>query len=343
MLVVRSPFRISFVGGGSDLPAYYRRFGGAVVSTTINKYMYLVIHPFFNSKIRLKYSRVEDVDRVEDIQHPIVRECLTRQQIPRGMEIASFADVPAGSGLGSSSAFTVGLLHALEAHCGRSPSPENLAAAACDVEIDRLGEPIGKQDQYASAFGGLNYLRFDRDNSVDVQPIVMEDRLLRDFESRLLLFYVGQERSAATILSQQSANMAAPAAARRVAAMVELAGEFQRALAAGEFAWCGHLLDKNWQLKRALADGISTPSVDDAYRRGVAAGASGGKLLGAGTGGFLLLYCEPEKQGPVRVALHDLREMPFRFSAHGSQVIFCDRSDFAVDVSRMALGQSNAC
>src|SRR5581483_6623866 len=245
--------RISFAGGGSDLPAYYRRFGGAVVSTTIDKYMYLVIHPYFNPKIRVKYSRLEDVERVEDIQHPIVRECLTRHRIPKGMEIASFADVPAGSGLGSSSAFTVGLLHALEAHQGRSVSASELAAAACDVEINRLGEPIGKQDQYASAFGGLSYIQFNSDDSVEVERLIVTPKTLRGFERRLMMFYLGQERSAGAILREQSANMADPAMAAGVARMVELAGQFRRALESSRLDECGHLLDENWRLKRGLA------------------------------------------------------------------------------------------
>jgi D-glycero-alpha-D-manno-heptose-7-phosphate kinase len=326
MIVVRSPFRISFVGGGSDIPAYYRRFGGAVVSTTIDKYMYLVIHPYFNPKIRVKYSRLEDVERIEDIQHPIVRECLTRHGIPQGMEIASFADVPAGSGLGSSSAFTVGLLHALEAHCERNASASSLAAAACDVEINRLGEPIGKQDQYASAFGGLNYIQFNADDSVAVQAIAIKPNVLRQLERRLMMFYLGQERSSGAILSEQSANMNNPEMAERVARMVELAGEFRGVLESNRLEQCGPLLNENWKLKRGLAGGVSSEYVDEVYGRALVSGASGGKLLGAGTGGFLLLYCEPERQENLRWSLKELREMPFRFSAGGSQVIFSDSS-----------------
>ncbi len=327
MIVVRSPFRISFAGGGSDIPAYYRQFGGAVVSTTIDKYMYLVIHPYFNSKIRLKYSRLEDVERIEDIQHPIVRECLMRHGIPKGMEIASFADVPAGSGLGSSSAFTVGLLHALEAHGGRTASASDLAAAACDVEINRLAEPIGKQDQYASAFGGLSFIKFNPDDSVEVQAVVMKPNIKQQFERRLMMFYVGQERSSGAILSEQTENMNDPAMAARVGRMVELAGRFRTALESSRLEECGDLLHENWKLKRELAEGVSSAYVDEIYARALASGASGGKLLGAGTGGFLLLYCEPERQESVRCNLKELREMPFRFSEKGSQVIFCDNSE----------------
>lgn len=326
MILVRAPFRISFVGGGSDLRAFYRRSAGGVVSTTIDKYMYIALHPYFHSKIRVKYSRLEDVDRVQDIQHPIVRECLLRHQIPKGMEIASFADVPAGTGLGSSSAFTVALLHALNAHCGQPSSPEALAAAACEVEIERLGEPIGKQDQYASAYGGLNFLRFHPDESVDVEPIAIEPCIRREFERHLLLFYVGQERSAGSILAEQSENMSNSTMLSRVNAMVTLAAHFRCALEAGKLDDCGALLHENWQLKRALAEGVSSADVDDVYERALAAGASGGKLLGAGTGGFLLLYCKPELQSCVREALSELREMPVALSSGGSQVIYSDEA-----------------
>jgi D-glycero-alpha-D-manno-heptose-7-phosphate kinase len=324
MIVVRTPFRISFVGGGSDLPGYYRRKGGAVVSATIDKYMFIVIHPYFHDKIRIKYSRMEDVDRVEDIEHPIVRECLTWRQIPKGMEIASFADVPAGTGLGSSSAFTVGLLHALHAHRGEQTSPAELAAAACNVEIQRLGEPIGKQDQYACAYGGLNFMRFHSNEDVEVEPIELGAQGQREFEARLLLFYLGQERSAGSILSEQSRNMSDPVMIGRVDRMVELTMRFRQALILRHFDECGDLLNQHWLLKRELADGISNDFVEHVYARAIGAGASGGKILGAGGGGFLLLYCQPELHEPVRRELSDLREMPFRFSTSGSRVIFAD-------------------
>lgn len=324
MIVVRTPFRVSFVGGGSDLPSYYRRNGGAVVSATIDKYMFIVLHPYFHDKIRIKYSRMEDVDRAEDIEHPIVRECLTWRQIPKGMEIASFADVPAGTGLGSSSAFTVGLLHALHAYQGEQTSPAELAAAACNVEIDRLGEPIGKQDQYACAFGGLNFMRFHSNERVDVEPVNLGAEAQQQFESRLLLFYLGQERSAGSILSEQSQNMSDPAMVTRVDSMVELTVRFRKALEADRFDECGDLLNEHWRLKRELADGISNNFVEQVYDNALAAGAGGGKLLGAGGGGFLLLYCEPEFQEPVRRKLTGMREMPFRFSDSGSRVIFSD-------------------
>src|SRR5882672_8777325 len=191
MILTKTPFRVSFAGGGSDLPEFYRRKSGAVVSCTIDKAMYIAIHPYFHDKIRIKYSRTEDVSSVAEIEHPIVRECLGLVGIERGMEIASFADVPAGTGMGSSSAFTVCLLHALHALAGQNPSPGELAKTSCEIEIDRVGEPIGKQDQYATAFGGLNCVRFHPDESVEVVPINCSSETRHELESRLMLFYTG--------------------------------------------------------------------------------------------------------------------------------------------------------
>ncbi|MGB8261486.1 MAG: galactokinase [Terracidiphilus sp.] len=327
MIVVRTPFRISFTGGGSDLPSYYRSGHGAVVSATIDKYMYIAIHPYFQDKIRIKYSRTEDVDRIEDIQHPIVRECLSWRHIPLGMELASFADVPAGSGLGSSSSFAVGLLHALHAHRHESVSPEELARSACQVEITRLREPIGKQDQYAAAYGGLNYLRFNSDETVRVEPVALDAGGRGEFERRLLLFYIGQEHKAGAILSEQSRNMADDDKFRLVTRMVEIAERFRAALERQRFGECGLLLDENWQLKRRLASGVSNERVESTYRQALESGATGGKLLGAGGGGFLLLYCEPERQPRLRARLAELREMPIHFSEGGSTVLYSDATD----------------
>src|SRR3990170_4168248 len=208
MIITRTPFRVSFAGGGSDLREFYTRNGyGAVVSATINKYMYLVIHPYFHEKIRIKYSKTEDVSNIDDIQHPIVRECLKKLKIEKGVEIASFADVPAGTGLGSSSSFTVGLLNALYAYKGKVVSKERLAAEACEIEIDILGEPIGKQDQYAAAYGNINYIRFNRDETVDVSPILLTDASKQGLENNLCLYYIGGKRKAGGILHEQKKNI----------------------------------------------------------------------------------------------------------------------------------------
>jgi len=224
----------------------------------------------------------------------------------------------------TSSAFTVGLLHALHAYRGKQACPAELAAAACEVEIGRLGEPIGKQDQYASAYGGLNYIRFLPDDSVDVETIELSQSARCEFESRLMLFSIGQERAASSILDEQTRNMSEPGKIALVTRMVEFASYFQRALRREQFEECGHWLNENWKLKRELANGISPPVVEQTYARAMAAGAAGGKLLGAGNSGFLLLYCHPGKQSEVREALKTLKEMPFRFSNAGSEVIFSD-------------------
>jgi D-glycero-alpha-D-manno-heptose-7-phosphate kinase len=325
MILTKTPFRISFAGGGSDLPEFYRRRPGMVVSTTIDKSMYIAIHPYFHEKIRIKYSRTEDVSTIQEIEHPLVRECLRMLEIERGMEITSFADVPAGTGMGSSSAFTVGLLHALYAHQQQAPTADDLAAAACDIELERVGEPIGKQDQYAASFGGLNRIRFHPDGSVRVERLACCPETVAQLERSLMLFYIGQERPAKTILAEQSRNMADPIKFQQVVRMTELAEELACALERNDISTFGAILDQGWQLKLSLATGITNDTVENAYCRAREAGADGGKLLGAGAGGFLLLSCCKEKQNQVRTALPDLREMKFAFSQEGSTVLCNDR------------------
>lgn len=323
MILTRTPFRISFAGGGSDLRSFYSRRPGAVVSTTIDKAMYVAIHPYFHDKIRIKYSRTEDVASAGEVQHPLVRECLRRVGIERGMEIASIADVPAGTGMGSSSAFTVGLLHALTAWSGLKLQPAELAAAACEIEMDRVGDPIGKQDQYATAYGGLNYIRFLSDEHVEVMPINCSVGTRETLNSRLMLFYIGQERPATSILAEQARNMADSEKFSRIARIASLAQELYRALEHDQVDAFGEILHQGWLMKSGVATGITNDLIESSYRLGREAGADGGKLLGAGGGGFLLLYCHPEKQGQVREALAHLREMPFRLSSEGTQVL-CD-------------------
>jgi len=327
MILTKTPFRISFAGGGSDLPEFYRRRPGVVVSTTIDKSMYIAIHPYFHEKIRIKYSRTEDVATIQEIEHPLVRECLRMLGIERGMEITSFADVPAGTGMGSSSAFTVGLLHALYAHQGQAPSARDLAIAACQIELEHVGEPIGKQDQYAASFGGLNRIRFHSDGGVDIEPVMCSSETLCRLEHNLMLFYIGQERPAKTILAEQSRNMSDPKKFQQVVRMTELAEELCRALERNDLSSFGAVLDQGWQLKLGLATGITNDVVENAYRRAREAGADGGKLLGAGAGGFLLLSCPVEKQNQIRAALPEFREMKFAFSREGSTVLCNDRKN----------------
>ena len=324
MILTRTPFRVSFAGGGSDLPEFYRRSTGAVLSCTIDKAMYIAVHPYFHDKIRIKYSRTEDVASAAEVEHPLVRECLNLVGIERGMEIASFADVPAGTGMGSSSAFTVGLLHALWAKSGRNPSAQELAAAACKIEIERAKEPIGKQDQYAAAYGWLNFIRFNKDETVTVHAVKCLAKTRQELSQRLMLFYIGLERPAASILSEQGRNMADKDKFRCVERMVELAVELRQSLERDSLDSFGDVLDQGWKLKRGLASGITNDVVERNYQLAREAGAAGGKLLGAGSGGFLLLSCALEKQEQVREALASLREMPVSLTEMGSEVVHND-------------------
>jgi len=324
MILTKTPFRVSFAGGGSDLPEFYRHSGGAVLSSTIDKAMYIALHPYFHDKIRIKYSRTEDVASVSEIEHPLVRECLNLVGIERGMEIASFADVPAGTGMGSSSAFTVGLLHALYARAGKSPTAHELATAACEIELERVATPIGKQDQFAAAYGGLNFIQFHADGKVDVHPVRCSVKTREELSGRLMFFYIGQERPAASILTEQARNMGDKVKFGRVQEMVELANELRAALEKDNLDSFGDILDRGWQLKRGLAAGITNDVVEANYRLARKAGAAGGKLLGAGAGGFLLLSCRKEKQQQVREALSALREMPVELTTSGSEVVHND-------------------
>jgi D-glycero-alpha-D-manno-heptose-7-phosphate kinase len=324
MILVKTPFRISFVGGGTDLPAFYRRHGhGAVVSAAIDKYMYVMIHPYFHDKLRVKYSQTEDVDRIDELKHPIVRECLRLMNVTSGVEIASIADIPAGLGVGSSSSFTVCLLHALHTYRGRHVTKEALAREACRIEIQDLGEPIGKQDQYAASYGGLNYVRFNSDESVEVERLVTNHELTVALFQRLLVFYVGNPRAARDILSRQQATIGAGDQFRAAQGMVQLAEDLRRALQDGELNLVGKILHEGWLLKKSLAGNISNGEIDRLYDAALAAGAGGGKLLGAGGGGFLLFYCEPKFQASVRRALA-LRELPITLDREGTKVIYSE-------------------
>jgi D-glycero-alpha-D-manno-heptose-7-phosphate kinase len=285
--------------------------------------MYIFVHKYFSNKIRLKYSQVEDVDQVEDIKHDRARACLELLSIPAGVEIASMADVPAGTGLGSSSSFTVGLLVALAAFHGQTLGPKNAASMACSVEIDKLKYPIGKQDQYCAACGGLNYIRFNADESVQTEPIRLDENASAQMQECLMLFYTGTTRLASGILAQQQANMLQAEKYDSVRRMVALADQLKQALASGHVSRLGSLLHENWLLKRELADNISTSTIDDLYQAALDSGAVGGKLLGAGNSGFILLYVPPENQDNVRRTLN-LRELPFTMDPTGVKVLCND-------------------
>jgi len=324
VIISRTPLRISFFGGGSDLPAYYRRRGGAVLSTTIDKSVYVTVSRKFDEGVRVSYSRTEEVARAADVEHPLVREALGLLGIEGGVEITSVADIPArGTGLGSSSSFTVGLLNALHAHQGRRAVARELAEQACEIEIDRCGEPIGRQDQYAAAFGGFNLIQFHPDDRVEVIPAACPADARAELQRRLLFFYTGVTRPAGPLLGALSAEVAGSgAAADATGELVDLALGATHALGAGDVDALGPMLDRAWGLKRGLVAGISNEAVDAAYGAARAAGAAGGKLLGAGGGGFLMFMAPPKRHDAVRAALGGLRETPFRFTDAGSAIVF---------------------
>ena len=323
MIITRTPFRISFAGGGSDLPSFYTREPGCVISASINWHMYVSVHRFFDSQqYHLKYSQVELADCLEEVRHPIVREAARLAGVAGGIELTSTADVPAGTGLGSSSSFTVGVLHALYAFRGVFASKERLAREACVIEMDRLGEACGKQDQYAAAFGGLSFIRFQTDGQVAVEPIVLDRVALAHLEQNLMLFYVGGTRASGTILREQSRNMDEQARFDSVRQMTVLAEQLRALLWAGQCDEFGAILHRAWELKRAVASGISNERIDSLYSRGLKAGALGGKLLGAGGNGFLLFYCPLERQAAVRRELSELKPFPVRFDSGGSRIIY---------------------
>ena len=326
MIITRAPFRVSFGGGGSDLPSYYRKFAGCVLSASINKYIYLDIHPFFDERrIQLKYSRTENVDAPGLIKHPIFRSVLDRFSLS-GVELTSTADIPSGTGLGSSSSFTVALLQCVYAHMGVHRSKAALANEACEIEIGELGSPIGKQDQYAAAFGGLNFIRFEPDDSVFVEPVTLSREKISEFNSRLVMFYTGITRDSNEILEEQGRAMeAGNGRVETMHKMVRVAGDMRACLQQGCLDPFGELLHESWLLKRSLCDQISNQRIDDLYELARSAGALGGKILGAGGGGFLLLYCPPEKQPSLLQKLGFLKHFPFFLESGGTQIVYYER------------------
>lgn len=323
MILSKTPLRMSYVGGGSDLPAYYREEPGAVLSTSIDKYMYIAVNPKFDGRIRLSYSLTEEVDAVDQIAHPLVREALRLLEIPGGIEIASMADIPSkGSGLGSSSSYTVGLLNALYAYKNQFASKATLARQACEIEIERCSEPIGKQDQYAAAYGGLNLIRFHPDETVSVDPVICASALLRTLEEWTLVFFTGRTRSASSILAHQQRALQSRDRKSLMRRMVQLAFDLKAELESGTLDNFGSLLDENWRLKAQLSHGISDPQIDAWYEAGLLHGALGGKLLGAGNGGFMMFYAPPHTHEGIRAVLSDLQPVTFKFDRNGAQIVF---------------------
>jgi len=324
MIITRTPFRISFFGGGTDYPAWYREHGGKVLATTIDKYCYITcryLPPFFEHKHRIVYSKIENVQTVEEITHPAVRAVLTEIPVDRGIEIHHDGDLPARSGLGSSSSFTVGMIHALMALKGRYVSKEYLGTEAIRMEQQVLKEHVGSQDQVSAAYGGFNVIEFARDDHFVVSPMILGRERIEELQGRLMLFFTGLSRFASDVAKSKIENFRKKEAElTRMGAMVDQAiGILQNG--ATSIDAFGELLAEAWEYKRSLSDKVSTPEIDELYAAGRNAGALGGKLLGAGGGGFLLMFARPERQPAVRAALKHLVHVPFRFESAGSRVV----------------------
>jgi D-glycero-alpha-D-manno-heptose-7-phosphate kinase len=323
MIISRTPLRMSFVGGGSDIRAYYQHGFGAVISTAINKYVYITVNKRFTDNIRVAYSKIEYVKTVDEIEHNLVREALKMTGLTKGLEIAYLSDLlPAheGSGLGASSSIVVGTLHALHAFKGEYVSADRLAQEACRIEIDILGHPIGKQDQYAAAFGGFNHIRFNADETVFVDPIIFKKDIKDKLNKNLIMFYIGKQVTSGDILTEQIKKTELNL--QVYDKMVQQVRELEDALRNNDLTKFGEILHQGWMYKQQLASKISNPVINSYYEKARDAGAIGGKILGSGGGGFFLFYCEEEKQDSVRRALHDLKETPFAFEASGSRIIY---------------------
>ena len=320
MIVVQTPLRISFLGGGTDFADFYLNHGGAVLSTAIDKYIFVIVKERFDDMIYVNYSKKEIVDRFDKLEHELVREAMRITGVTHGVEITTLSDVPSvGTGLGSSSSVTVGLLQALYAYQGEARTAETLAEEACRIEIDILGRPVGKQDQYIAAFGNIQFITF-KNNGVELERIELPSDNKRRLGDNLLLFYTGVAAKSSEVLSEQKRNIN-----NRFEVLCEMRGlafKAREAILAGDFDGFGELIDKGWVLKRQFARKISNASIDGIYEAARRAGAIGGKITGSGGGGFLLLYCPKERQDKVREALKGLRELPFHFEEDGSKVIF---------------------
>ncbi|MCQ2022955.1 GHMP kinase [Clostridium butyricum] len=323
MIISKTPLRISFFGGGTDLAEYYLQEKGMVVSTSIDKYIYITVNKRFDDTIRISYSKTEIVNSIDEIQHPIIKEAMKLVGIYKGIEITSIADIPAKTGLGSSSSFTVGLLNALYAYKGIFVDSETLARQSCEIEINILKEPIGKQDQYAAAYGGINHIQFNDDETVFVNPIICSKETKEYLNKNLLLFYTGITRSAGEVLNEQKTNTAKKM--DNLNKMKLLTQEFQKVLIDGKnLSRIGHMLHESWILKRSLSNKISNNFIDETYDSALQNGAIGGKILGAGGGGFLLFYCEPHNHLKLINKLSNLEVIDFKFEPQGSKIIFVD-------------------
>jgi D-glycero-alpha-D-manno-heptose-7-phosphate kinase len=320
MIITQTPLRIGLLGGGTDLPSYYGNHGGRVLNCALDKYVYVIVKQRFDDDIYVNYSKKEIVSRIEDLEHELVREAMLMTGVARGVEITTLADIPSsGSGLGSSSAVTVGLLHALFAYQGHQASAAELAEAACEIEIERCGKPIGKQDQYIAAFGGIRDLHFGPGTDVVASEIALEAAQWRRLQEQIMLFYTGITRSATPILAEQNANVATTQP--QLDLLRDLAEFAAERLRSGDVDAIGPLVRESWEAKRKLASGVSNGEIDAAVSRALDAGASGVKLTGAGGGGFLLVICPVERQRAVRTSLAGMKEFPIRLDHFGSRVM----------------------
>jgi|TARA_R110000822_G_C15331831_1_gene494691 D-glycero-alpha-D-manno-heptose-7-phosphate kinase len=326
MIVSKTPLRISFMGGMSDLPSYYEKEAGAVVTTAIDKYIYITINKKFDDKIRASYSITEFVDNPNELKHELIRESLNTVGIHKGIEITSISDIPSkGTGLGSSSTYTVGLLNALYAYLGKSSSAEKLARHACDIEINKCKRDIGKQDQYIAAYGGLNYIRFNSDGSTFVNPIICPKETKKELQENLLFFYTGLSRteSAHEILTETSSFLKSNKKKRLlVKQLVTLADEMKLSLEESNLEYFGYLLNEGWVIKRKTQNSISNEYIDEWYRIAISNGALGGKLSGAGGGGFLIFYAPKEKHNQIINSLPKLTHIPINLEPQGTQIIY---------------------
>lgn len=325
MIVTRTPLRLPLGGGGTDLPSYYSRYGGFILSAAINRYVYIMVNRRFEDSVRVSYFQTEIVDEVEQLKHPIVREVLKYTGLGRNLEIVSIADLPANTGLGSSCAFTVGLLNALHTLKREQRSLEELAEEACYIEIERLGEPIGKQDQYVAAFGGIVSLEIDREGGVRITPLAVAEDTLQELENNVALFYTGIKRSASEVLRRQSqaTQEGEPQVVEALHLIKDIGREIKVALERGDLVRFGWLLDEHWRVKRNLSDKVSSSQLDGWYALAKANGALGGKVMGAGGGGFLMFYCQNGCKGRLREALtgEGLKELRFAVDFEGTKVL----------------------
>lgn len=321
MIIVQTPLRISFFGGGTDFPSFFMEEGGCVLTSAIDKYIFVAVKERFDEKLRVGYTQTEMVDSVDEIQHELIREALRVTGIHSAIEVTTMGDIPSeGSGLGSSSTVTVGALHALYSYLGEIVTAERLAREACSIEIDRLKKPIGIQDQYIAAYGNLRYFEFLPDGKVKEEKVALDTESRRAFNDRFLLFFTGLSRRADHILKKQQENIKGRLGVLRE--IKQMVYEARKVLAGGDFDAFGALMHESWKLKKSLADSITNVAIDDLYELARRCGAIGGKITGAGGGGFLLLYVPYDRQSAVRKALCGLRELPFRLESDGTKVIF---------------------